>query len=32
MFPVYGLAEASLAATFPDPGGAAAHRPLDRHH
>jgi acyl-CoA synthetase (AMP-forming)/AMP-acid ligase II/acyl carrier protein len=32
MFPVYGLAEASLAATFPIPGSALRTARLDRHH
>jgi acyl-CoA synthetase (AMP-forming)/AMP-acid ligase II/acyl carrier protein len=32
MFPVYGLAEASLAATFPTPGAALHTCRLDRHH
>jgi acyl-CoA synthetase (AMP-forming)/AMP-acid ligase II/acyl carrier protein len=32
MFPVYGLAEASLAATFPTPGTALHTARLDRHH
>jgi acyl-CoA synthetase (AMP-forming)/AMP-acid ligase II/acyl carrier protein len=32
MFPVYGLAEASLAATFPTPGSALRTVQLDRHH
>ena len=32
MFPVYGLAEASLAATFPTPGAALQTCQLDRHH
>jgi acyl-CoA synthetase (AMP-forming)/AMP-acid ligase II/acyl carrier protein len=32
MFPVYGLAEASLAATFPTPGAALHTARLDRHH
>jgi acyl-CoA synthetase (AMP-forming)/AMP-acid ligase II/acyl carrier protein len=32
MFPVYGLAEASLAATFPTPGAALNTARLDRHH
>jgi acyl-CoA synthetase (AMP-forming)/AMP-acid ligase II/acyl carrier protein len=32
MFPVYGLAEASLAATFPTPGDALHSARLDRHH
>jgi acyl-CoA synthetase (AMP-forming)/AMP-acid ligase II/acyl carrier protein len=32
MFPVYGLAEASLAATFPTPGSALQTVQLDRHH
>jgi acyl-CoA synthetase (AMP-forming)/AMP-acid ligase II/acyl carrier protein len=32
MFPVYGLAEASLAATFPTPGAALRTVQLDRHH
>src|SRR5580692_3566675 len=32
MFPVYGLAEASLAATFPMPGSALRTARLDRHH
>jgi len=32
MYPVYGLAEASLAATFPAPGAALRILQLDRHH
>jgi acyl-CoA synthetase (AMP-forming)/AMP-acid ligase II/acyl carrier protein len=32
MYPVYGLAEASLAATFPAPGAALRTTQLDRHH
>jgi len=32
MYPVYGLAEASLAATFPAPGAALRTLQLDRHH
>ncbi len=32
MFPVYGLAEASLAATFPIPGSALRTARFDRHH
>ncbi len=32
MYPVYGLAEASLAATFPAPGMALRTLQLDRHH
>ncbi|HEY4341240.1 MAG TPA: non-ribosomal peptide synthetase [Steroidobacteraceae bacterium] len=32
MYPVYGLAEASLAATFPALGAALATTLLDRHH
>jgi acyl-CoA synthetase (AMP-forming)/AMP-acid ligase II len=32
MFPVYGLAEASLAVTFPVPGSAYVARRFDRHH
>ncbi len=32
MYPVYGLAEASLAATFPAPGAALRSVQLDRHH
>ena len=32
MFPVYGLAEASLAVTFPTPGAALHTCQLDRHH
>ena len=32
MFPVYGLAEASLAATFPTPGAALSTACFDRHH
>jgi acyl-CoA synthetase (AMP-forming)/AMP-acid ligase II/acyl carrier protein len=32
MFPVYGLAEASLAATFPIPSSALRTVQLDRHH
>jgi acyl-CoA synthetase (AMP-forming)/AMP-acid ligase II/acyl carrier protein len=32
MFPVYGLAEACLAATFPAPGTALRTARLDRHH
>jgi acyl-CoA synthetase (AMP-forming)/AMP-acid ligase II/acyl carrier protein len=32
MYPVYGLAEASLAATFPAPGAALRTMPLNRHH
>jgi acyl-CoA synthetase (AMP-forming)/AMP-acid ligase II/acyl carrier protein len=32
MYPVYGLAEASLAATFPVPGAALRTTQLDRHH
>jgi acyl-CoA synthetase (AMP-forming)/AMP-acid ligase II/acyl carrier protein len=32
MYPVYGLAEASLAATFPRPGAALRVMQLDRHH
>ncbi len=32
MFPVYGLAEASLAATFPAPGAPLRTVRLDRHH
>jgi acyl-CoA synthetase (AMP-forming)/AMP-acid ligase II/acyl carrier protein len=32
MYPVYGLAEASLAATFPAPGAALRTAQLDRHH
>ncbi|MGC1459463.1 MAG: non-ribosomal peptide synthetase [Steroidobacteraceae bacterium] len=32
MFPVYGLAEACLAATFPAPGAALRTARLDRHH
>ncbi len=31
MFPVYGLAEATLAVTFPQPGSAYVHRHFDRH-
>jgi acyl-CoA synthetase (AMP-forming)/AMP-acid ligase II/acyl carrier protein len=31
MFPVYGLAEATLAVTFPEPGSAYAARRFDRH-
>jgi len=31
MFPVYGLAEATLAVTFPPPGSAYTHRLFDRH-
>ena len=31
MFPVYGLAEATLAVTFPEPGHAYAARHFDRH-
>jgi acyl-CoA synthetase (AMP-forming)/AMP-acid ligase II/acyl carrier protein len=31
MFPVYGLAEATLAATFPEPGGAYRAIRFDRH-
>ena len=31
MFPVYGLAEASLAMTFPGPGRAYRHVSVDRH-
>jgi acyl-CoA synthetase (AMP-forming)/AMP-acid ligase II/acyl carrier protein len=31
MFPVYGLAEATLAVTFPVPGAAYTHRTFDRH-
>ncbi|MCX7058108.1 MAG: AMP-binding protein, partial [Proteobacteria bacterium] len=31
MFPVYGLAEATLAVTFPPPGSAYAARHFDRH-
>ncbi|HTY94970.1 MAG TPA: non-ribosomal peptide synthetase [Steroidobacteraceae bacterium] len=32
MYPVYGLAEASLAATFPAPGAPLRTIQLDRHH
>ena len=32
MFPVYGLAEASLAVTFPSPGAPLHTCQLDRHH
>ncbi len=32
MFPVYGLAEASLAVTFPSPGAALHSCQLNRHH
>jgi len=32
MFPVYGLAEASLAVTFPEPGREYRALTLDRHH
>ncbi|HEY6457674.1 MAG TPA: non-ribosomal peptide synthetase [Steroidobacteraceae bacterium] len=32
MYPVYGLAEASLAATFPTPGAGLNTARLDRHH
>ncbi len=32
MYPVYGLAEASLAATFPVPGAALHTTRFDRHH
>jgi len=32
MYPVYGLAEASLAATFPAPGAELRAVQLDRHH
>jgi acyl-CoA synthetase (AMP-forming)/AMP-acid ligase II/acyl carrier protein len=32
MFPVYGLAEASLAASFPTPGAPLRTIRLDRHH
>jgi acyl-CoA synthetase (AMP-forming)/AMP-acid ligase II/acyl carrier protein len=32
MYPVYGLAEASLAATFPTPGAPLNTALLDRHH
>jgi acyl-CoA synthetase (AMP-forming)/AMP-acid ligase II/acyl carrier protein len=32
MYPVYGLAEASLAATFPAPGAALGTALIDRHH
>jgi acyl-CoA synthetase (AMP-forming)/AMP-acid ligase II/aryl carrier-like protein len=32
MFPVYGLAEASLAVSFPKPGSAYRSIILDRHH
>lgn len=32
MYPVYGLAEASLAATFPAAGAALRTAQLDRHH
>jgi acyl-CoA synthetase (AMP-forming)/AMP-acid ligase II/acyl carrier protein len=32
MYPVYGLAEASLAATFPPPGAALRTEQLNRHH
>jgi acyl-CoA synthetase (AMP-forming)/AMP-acid ligase II/acyl carrier protein len=31
MFPVYGLAEATLAVTFPVPGSAYQHRNFNRH-
>jgi acyl-CoA synthetase (AMP-forming)/AMP-acid ligase II/acyl carrier protein len=31
MFPVYGLAEATLAVTFPSPGSPYTHRLFDRH-
>src|SRR5581483_10588593 len=31
MYPVYGLAEASLAVTFPDPGAPYHALPLNRH-
>jgi acyl-CoA synthetase (AMP-forming)/AMP-acid ligase II/acyl carrier protein len=31
MFPVYGLAEATLAVTFPPPGSTYTHRRFDRH-
>ncbi len=31
MFPVYGLAEATLAVTFPPPGSAYRHLYFDRH-
>ncbi len=31
MFPVYGLAEATLAVSFPSPGSAYAARRFDRH-
>jgi acyl-CoA synthetase (AMP-forming)/AMP-acid ligase II len=31
MFPVYGLAEATLAVTFPSPGTAYRHRTFNRH-
>jgi acyl-CoA synthetase (AMP-forming)/AMP-acid ligase II/acyl carrier protein len=32
MYPVYGLAEASLAATFPGPGAPLRTARFDRHH
>jgi acyl-CoA synthetase (AMP-forming)/AMP-acid ligase II/acyl carrier protein len=32
MYPVYGLAEASLAVTFPEPGTGYRSVSLDRHH